>query len=432
MKMARPNISETLIQRRYSSVAILLHWLLALTLAFQMALGFAMPRDASGFAAYQLHKSVGILILVLTLVRIGWRLKNRPPLALEKGLTGFLAKAVHLGFYAVLLLAPLSGWALVSTAEIRVPTMLFGTVPLPHLPVPASIGAPAEFAHEWLSWIGLGLFALHIAGAIRHHFLIRDDLIQRMAPAGSAMVVGVLTALVVVTGGATLLLARGSGEETLAQSEAVVPEQTAPVAAVQAEEDPATEDQEATAEEAAAAEELAAAEEEAAEPGPPPVWTIQPGGNLGFSVSNAGQTVRGSFSDWSGSIRFDPDHPESAEISISILLTSASVGDATMDGVLKGADFFATSANSTATWRSTSVRSTGPGRYSANGTLSLKGASGRVPLTFTLSGDGLRRRVEGSATIERTNFGVGTGESAANVGQSVSVNFSFDAVGRAP
>jgi cytochrome b561/polyisoprenoid-binding protein YceI len=431
MKMARPNISETLIQRRYSSVAILLHWLLALTLAFQMALGFAMPRDASGFAAYQLHKSVGILILVLTLVRIGWRLKNRPPLALEKGFTGFLAKAVHVGFYAVLLLAPLTGWALVSTADIRVPTVLFGTIPLPHLPVPASINAPAEFAHEWLSWIGLGLFALHIAGAIRHHFLIRDDLINRMAPAGSALLVGVLTALVLVTGGATLLLTGGSGAEPLAEVEETVPEQS-PLAAAEQAEGIATEDQAAAQDEVAAAEELAAAEDEAAEPGPPPVWAIQPGGNLGFTVSNAGQTVRGSFSDWSGSIRFDPDHPETAEISMSIALTSASVGDATMDGMLKGADFFATAANPTATWRSTSVRSTGPGRYSANGTLSLRGASGRVPLTFTLSGEGLRRRVEGSATIDRTTFGVGTGESAANVGQSVSVSFNFDAVGRAP
>jgi polyisoprenoid-binding protein YceI len=173
-------------------------------------------------------------------------------------------------------------------------------------------------------------------------------------------------------------------------------------------------DEEATAEEQAAeAEKAAALEEEAAEPGPPPVWTIQPGGRLGFSVSNAGETVRGTFSDWSGAIRFDPENPESADISISVSLTSASVGDATMDGMLSGADFFATAANPTATWRATSVRQTAPGRYSANGTLSLRGASGSVPLTFTLSGEGLRRRVEGSATIDRTTFGVGTGSSAA-------------------
>ena len=100
--------------------------------------------------------------------------------------------------------------------------------------------------------------------------------------------------------------------------------------------------------------------------------------------------------------------------------------------MLQGPDFFGASANPTATWRSTSVRSTGPNRYSANGTLSLKGASRPQALTFTLSGEGLRRRVEGRASIDRAAFGVGTGESAAGLGTSVSLNFAFDAVGREP
>lgn len=429
--MARQNISENLTQRRYSSVAIFLHWLLALTLAFQLALGFAMPRDASGFAAYQLHKSVGILILVLTVLRLIWRFTHRPPAGLEQGLMGSLAKAVHVGFYALLLLIPLSGWALVSTADFKVPTVLFGTIPWPHLPLPSSANGPAEFAHEYMSWLGIVLFVLHVAGAVRHHFIIKDDLLQRMAPAGSGALVGVLSALVLITGGTTLLLARGSGGPTEAEAEAtavgLADADTGLVAG--AAEEVATEEEAATEE----AEELAAAEEEKpAEAGPPPVWTIQSGGNLGFTVSNSGQTVRGTFSDWSGSIKFDPENPESADINITVSLTSASVGDATMDGMLSGADFFSTATNPTATWKSTSVRRTGPGRYSANGTLNLKGVSGRVPLTFTLKGDGLRQHVEGSGTIDRNVFGVGTGDSASGVGQSVTVNFSFDAVGRAP
>ena len=68
----------------------------------------------------------------------------------------------------------------------------------------------------------------------------------------------------------------------------------------------------------------------------------------------------------------------------------------------------------------------------ANGTLSLKGTSRPQALTFTLSGEGLRRRVEGRASIDRAAFGVGTGESAAGLGTSVSLNFAFDAVGREP
>jgi polyisoprenoid-binding protein YceI len=70
-----------------------------------------------------------------------------------------------------------------------------------------------------------------------------------------------------------------------------------------------------------------------------------------------------SFSDWSGSITFDPDHPETADIRIQVKLASASLGDATQDEMLQGGDFFASSANPTATWRATSVSQTGPGRY---------------------------------------------------------------------
>ena len=103
-----------------------------------------------------------------------------------------------------------------------------------------------------------------------------------------------------------------------------------------------------------------------------------------------------------------------------------------MDGMLHGAEFLAASANPTATWRSTSVRRTGPNRYSASGTLSLKGASKPQSLSFTLSGEGLRRHVEGSASIDRNAFGVGTGESAAGLAGSVALNFAFDAVGREP
>src|SRR5690606_36888612 len=75
--------------QRYSSGAILLHWTIALALAFQLALGFAMPKNESGFALYQLHKSVGITILLLTLVRVACRLTHRPPPAVEGGFQGF-------------------------------------------------------------------------------------------------------------------------------------------------------------------------------------------------------------------------------------------------------------------------------------------------------------------------------------------------------
>jgi cytochrome b561 len=187
------------LQVRYSSVAILLHWAIAVALAFQLALGFAMPKDESGFALYQLHKSVGITILLLTLARLAWRVMRRPPPAVEGGFQGFLAKAVHTLLYVFMIGMPLTGWAMVSTDPLNIPTILYGAVPWPHLPLPAGLNALFEDTHALLAWMGLALIALHIAGALRHQWLIKDGLLRRMAPGGKSAAAYALLALAVLT-----------------------------------------------------------------------------------------------------------------------------------------------------------------------------------------------------------------------------------------
>ncbi|WP_235506800.1 cytochrome b/b6 domain-containing protein [Altererythrobacter sp. Root672] len=415
--MKLSTIDSAAAQQRYSTVAILLHWAIALALAFQLALGFAMPKNESGFALYQLHKSVGITILLLTLARLAWRLTHRPPPAVERGFNGFLAKAVHVLLYVFMIGAPLTGWAVVSTSRIQVPTMFWGAIPWPHLPLSHAVHEIAEEGHELLAWIGIALFLLHVAGALRHQFLVKDGLLKRMGPRGSAGLAGLLAALVVVvyfgTGmkiSSDVVAAGGYGPK----APAAVPSPTATP----------------TVEATPVAEEIEVAEEE--EPASPLTWAIQRGGRLGFTVTSGSDTYKGSFSDWSGAIKFDPENPGSADIRMSINLASASIGDETMDGMLVGADFLAASANPTATWRSSSVTQTGPNRFRADGTLSLKGVSKPQSLTFRLSGEGLRRHVEGSASIDRNAFSVGTGETAAGLGGSVALNFAFDATGREP
>jgi cytochrome b561/polyisoprenoid-binding protein YceI len=410
-------------QTRYSTVAVVLHWLIALALAFQLALGFSMPKDERGFALFQLHKSIGVTILVLTLARLAWRFTHRPPPAVEGGFQGFLAKAVHTLLYAFMICAPLTGWAIVSTDPSGIPTLLYSTIPWPHLPLPAALNEAFEETHEILAFIGLALVVLHVAGALRHQFLLKDGLLRRMGPGGSAWAAGLLALLVVaVYFGAGMRISSwvvangGYRSEAQEQAEAREAPARVPLAAV-APEPTAT----------------ASPTDEAteAEAGPPPSWTIQRGGRLGFSVGSGDSAYSGSFSDWSGTIAFDPEHPESADIRITIKLASATLGDATQDEMLQGGDFFASAANPTATWRSTSVRKTGENRYSASGTLSLKGASKPQSLSFTLSGKDLKRHVEGSASIDRSAFGVGTGESAAGLAGTVSLTFAFDATGRA-
>lgn len=409
-------------QARYSGVAIVLHWALALALAFQLALGFSMPHDARGFEMFQLHKSVGITILLLTLARIAWRLAKKPPLATEGGFGGFLAKAVHLLLYLFMIGAPLTGWALVSTAEIKAPTVLFGMVPWPHLPLPGTINEPMEEVHELLAWLGIALIVLHILGAIRHQFLIRDNLMRRMSPGGIAALGGLLGLAVIAVYFATGMTI---ASQVVANGGYAAEEEHEHEAAAIATDAVATPTAEATAE----ATETPVAEETPA--GPPPAWTIRPGGKLSFAVGNGAEGLRGSFSDWSGSITLDPEHPDNApDIRISVKLASASMGDATQDGMLQDGEFFGTAANPVATFRSTNVEQTAPGSYRARGTLSLKGASKPQTIMFKLSGEGLKRKVTGSGSIDRTAFGVGTGESASALDKAVSLSFSFDATGK--
>ncbi len=401
-------------QERYSRGAILLHWIIAAALAAELALGFGTPHDASGFALMQFHKSLGITILLLTLVRIGWRLAYKAPAPLEKGFNGALAKLVHLLLYVFMLGAPLTGWAIVSTTDINIPTLLYGVVPWPHLPLAQALNHTFEEVHELMAFMGLALFVLHVAGALKHHFINRDRVMARMSPGGSAMAGLVLLVAVLALHFGVMALLPGH-EEGGEAGEADAAAASDPVTTAVPEATPSAE-----------ATEEATEEEEVAAAGPAPSWDIQSGGSLQFMADNGGTMLHGSFRRWDGSITMDPENPAGASISIEIDLASATLGDATQDQMLVGSEFFNASANPTATFRSTNVTRQGNG-YRASGTLSLKGASRPQVINFTLSGSGARRSVSGSGTVDRNAFSVGTGEAAGGIAPNVRVEFSFTA-----
>lgn len=411
--------------QKYSRTAIVLHWAIAAALAFQLAVGWSLESlGAKGFALYQLHKSVGMLILALTLLRITTRLTKPRPAPTEGGWEGALAKVVHVGLYAFMLLAPLTGWALVSTAKIKVPTLLFGTIPLPHLPLSQAAHEIAENGHGLLGWIGVALFALHVAGAIRHHLLLRDGLIWRMVPGRS---VALMTALIVLVPGAFVaggLLARQAMSGTPPEkAPAPVEEEAAPESMTVANAIVPPADN------AAVPDNSARPVEEA---GPPPVWTVQPGGSIGFSVGNSGEKISGGFSRWTAKIAMDPDRPETADIRVDIDMSSASTGDPTQSEMLPSDEFLGVAAHPRATFTAKSATATGPNSYTARGTLSLKGATAPQTIRFTLKGSGLKRTVSGTATIARKTFDVGNGDSSGGLDASVAVSFRFDATGKAP
>lgn len=402
--------------QRYSLAAITLHWLIAALLAFQISVGWALEDlGARGFALFQLHKSVGISILALTLARIAIRAWKPRPAKLEGGWQGALASGVHLGLYLFMIGAPLTGWALVSTAKVKVPTLIFGILPLPHLPLPMASHGAAANAHGLIAWMGIALFLLHVAGALRHHALMRDGLIWRMMPTRSPVLLFALPALILVglVAGKAILPAPAPAKAQPAAA-AIDATQPAPADTVMQ-----------TANAAAPADNGLAATEEPI--GPPPAWRVQPGGTIGFSVGNGDETISGSFGKWTAKIVMDPDHPESADIAVTIDLASASVGDAYRDGMIAGDEFFAVAAHPTATYRAKGAEKMGANSYRARGTLNLKGVSKPQTIRFTLSGSGKTRQVSGSATIARAAYGVGNGDSSTGLDATVAVPFSFTA-----
>jgi len=139
---------------RYTTVAIVIHWLIAAALIFQIILGWRMgdgPKGPTTYALFQLHKSIGITILLLSLARLAWRLFNTPP-APPEGQPKWeqvASKLVHIGFYVIMIGLPLTGWILVSASRVLIPTLLFGTMPWPHIPgLPELAAGPKHLWYE--------------------------------------------------------------------------------------------------------------------------------------------------------------------------------------------------------------------------------------------------------------------------------------------
>lgn len=182
---------------RYSSVAIGLHWVMAVLIVGQLVSGLWMTgalkqpsQQLLAFQTYQLHKSAGLLLLVLSVLRLLWRVANPPP-PLPPGMTLpliLVARATHVAFYAMMLTTPLIGWAMVSSSPLGLPTIVFGLFEWPHIgwlaraPDKRVWEGLFKLAHHWLGYGFVGLLGLHIAAALKHHLVDRDDVLARMLP----------------------------------------------------------------------------------------------------------------------------------------------------------------------------------------------------------------------------------------------------------
>jgi len=170
----------------YSRVAVALHWIIALLVFGQI--GLVMAHDATEGDLSRnligLHKAGGMLILALTLVRIAWRFKE-PWIALPaemKSWEKWLARLTQIGFYVVLLALPLGGWAASSAAGRDI--SFYGLFNWPLLPIDGGREVARQIMgmHELGAKFLYALLFLHIAGALKHQFVDKDNVLRRMLP----------------------------------------------------------------------------------------------------------------------------------------------------------------------------------------------------------------------------------------------------------
>lgn len=372
---------------RYSSVAITLHWVIALAMISMIFGGWYMtdlPDGAPGqYFLYQMHKSVGITVLLLTVARIIWRVINPPP-ALPADMNGLEKTAshlVHMGFYGLMIALPLTGWLYSSVSvKLDVPTVLYGVVSWPDVPFVDGLktedaSGTVNFIHGRLAWLMLALLALHVAGAIKHEFSAEDGVLKRMIPGlfgktakPAAPSRGAITAfgsafgvLIVVAGASPVVSAlSGSGQAVTADA------------------------------------------------GFEQNWTVIPdASSITFSGIHDGNEFTGTFSNWDAAIQFDPAAPSDAEVQVTVSTVGATASQKLYTDSLPTPEWFNSAAFRTANVEILDIASNGDGTYESTARLTLKEITVDTAFPFTLNIDGDAAQMTGEAVFQRTPLDLG-------------------------
>jgi cytochrome b561/polyisoprenoid-binding protein YceI len=368
----------------YSGTAKLLHWLIAAFVVALLGVGLAMTRIGDlqlKYELYQLHKSMGVTVLGLMILRVAWRLAAKPPAppphmpAWERG----AALSTHALLYLLLLAMPLTGWATVSAAlpPFNFPTLLYTRIPWPHIPFieqltldeKKTVEPLLKNVHAALGWTLLVLAGLHIAAALRHGFILKDGIMLRMLP----RVLNLSRKLILPF--ACALLVAGAALPVAAQE-----------------------------------------------------WSIDKSlSKISFEASAAGQAVTGEVKQYQAEIHFDPEDPDSAEISVAIDMNNVTSGQAQVDSALLGKEWFDTQTYPTAGFRARSVKAgRAEGDYVIEATITIKDVSKDVTLPFRLAVNQGEATVKGETAIKRSEFGIGPAGPVSGMAIGDVVKLRFD------
>ncbi len=370
---------------RYTSVAIALHWLTVLALAGLIILAQLMydPEGRPVEWVFQLHKSIGITLLGLVIARLLWRAYNSPPPlpAQMKPVEKKASHFVHIGFYGLLILIPLSGWAMVSLSPFSIATVLYGVLPWPHLPLLPDLALTVRQAlyplvketHELLVWALIGLLIAHIAGAIKHELSAESGVLKRMIP----KLFGRTEPPARPARGAFIAFGSALAFFTLVSAPPLL------ATALQSSSD-----------------RLAPAVQTS--------WQIDYSQSyIRFTGEHDGSAFTGEFEDWTADIIWSDETLETNQASVTVNITSAKTGDTLYDTTLKAAEWFDTANYKHADIHLSDFMKTEQG-YQGAARLNIKENIHTLPFHFTLSehSDGQTVMI-GNGRINRAQFNLG-------------------------
>ena len=381
--------------KRFSNTAIFLHWCVAGLIVSQFVLAKlaenARHHDKilEQLALLANHKSLGITILVLALIRLAYRLATptlAPPTTMSRWQIS-ASKVSHVLLYGFLFALPLSGWLMSSAKAYSV--SWFNLVALPDAVAPNK--GLAEFlqtSHYYLAEALFVIALIHILAAIKHHFIDKDDVLKRM----SGTLSWALFILVIILALSFLGRIFNSPPETATITQTTTSIQK-PLTSIK-------EPQSSL-----------------------PMWQIDYEQSfIKFVGDQAGAPFEGEWKSWSAEIQFDAAQLDQARFNVSIDLSSGFSNNQERDDTIRSADFFDVASFPKAVYRASNF-SDNSGSFQSFGELSMKGVGVETPMNFQVElTDGIKV-LSGSASLNRFDWNIGSGDwtDTSWVGENVQV-----------
>jgi len=365
---------------QFGAVSQCFHWLTAFCIFGLLLAGFFMVGMAfseTKLQIYGLHKSFGLVVLFLGVMRLIWRFMNTPVQSLphHPKWEQFLAKTIHIVLYGTIIGMPLSGWLMSSAGEF--PAKFFGLFSLPSIFVKNAMWFEIfRTVHELFSYVLIASVGLHIIGALKHDLVEKD---QTMARMGAHRFIGFLGLIF-------LFLVMGLCLKTIYISQNIenplhVLEDTSIIS------EPSSKVQK---------------------------WVIDPKkSQIDFTFLQYGQKITGHFETWSGAIFFDPDDLAHSTVFIRISADSIKTGSEDRDGQARGTEWFSSTQYPDIIFKSQNFKSLGPNQYAVQGMLTIRGVTVPLHFPFSLLITAEKTKKIGvmmaNLTLQRLDFGVGQG-----------------------